>query len=87
MGGQGEHPRSNNTRQNRMCDNKYANNALSDIISGWENNFKSNNYYLLKIYSEPVVPLHALAQILTRTLQNRSHYPHSTDAETEVYGS
>ena len=68
-----------------MCDNKHANNALSDIILDWRNNLESNNYYLLKVYSQPAVPLHMLTQMLISTLQSRCHYSHFTDAETEIH--
>lgn len=59
--------------------------ALSDILWDWENNFKSNNYYFLKVYSESVVLLLPLAQILIRTLKSRSHYSSFRDTETEAH--
>lgn len=64
---------------------KNTESALSDILWDWENNFKSNNYYFLKVYSESVVLLLPLAQILIRTLKSRSHYSNFTDAETEAH--
>lgn len=41
--------------------------------------------YLLKVYSEPVVLLHTLIQMLISTLQSRCHYHHFTQAETEIH--
>ena len=68
-----------------MCDNKHANNALSDTILDWKNNLERNNYYLLKVYSKPAVPIHMLTQMIISTLQSRCHYPHFTDTETEIH--